>query len=41
MPGHFDTANDYIASQPGEVKEILRKLRRRALAERERRRGGY
>ena len=32
MAEHFDTVEEYIASQPGEVQEILRELRRRAFA---------
>lgn len=32
MAGQFDTVDDYIAAQPGHVQEILRELRRRALA---------
>ncbi|GAA3319325.1 iron chaperone [Arthrobacter ramosus] len=32
MVGHFDTVDEYIASQPDEVQPILQEIRRRALA---------
>jgi uncharacterized protein YdhG (YjbR/CyaY superfamily) len=31
MAQHFDTVDDYIPSQPGEVQGILQEIRRRAL----------
>jgi uncharacterized protein YdhG (YjbR/CyaY superfamily) len=32
MAGHFETVDEYIAAQPGEVQAILHEIRRRALA---------
>jgi uncharacterized protein YdhG (YjbR/CyaY superfamily) len=32
MAEHFETVDEYIASQPGEVQVILQEIRRRALA---------
>jgi uncharacterized protein YdhG (YjbR/CyaY superfamily) len=32
MVEHFDTVDDYIAAQPGDVQPILQEIRRRALA---------
>ncbi len=32
MAAKFDTVDDYIAAQPGEVQDILREIRRRALS---------